>query len=865
MLDHALSYARLGWYVFPVWGLRDGKCACGKPGCNDTAKHPVTVNGFNGATTDESQIRMWWTSVPDASIGVAMEKSGLCALDIDLYHKDDAKFEALVKQYGDLPTTVVGKSGSGEGYHFIFKSPGFPVRGVLQGIVVRAKAYVIVAPSSHASGNFYQWVYSPDTTPVAEFPDTWKDALRKTAEVGQVGIPAVEPAWLAAIPQDKRIADMRAHLEREPGEIKGVSEAGTTFNVVRSATRMYAVRDPEIVLASVMEIYDPKCQPPWRDRMGRHVWSAYERAHSPEWGAAYRGGEQRLEDLGLADAPVEIIHHMPAPAVEKIPAEPPTDLKLRSELEGFASGRASRFKYDRTLIRMMLKGGEHLGDDVEGAALALVKHSPEGTTDDQLVPFLASCFIPDELARILIAKARTSLAPKVVGDVAGSLDDLPPPTDDDELMARLPRDPERGTVINRPDVVAYILRWSEATRNRLQFNELTKEICVKGGPFSDTPSNCLATEIVNWLSSKWGLVVTEQFTKPQIALIARKFGAFDPVKEYLEKLKWDGVPRLDTWLMTYCGADDTNYNRRVGAMWMISAVARGLRPGSKVDTVLILEGGQGVKKSTTFDVLGGEWFSGTPLVLGNKDSYMLASSTWIVELAELSSLRIGEVEAHKAFLSSRTDRFRPPYGAVVEEFDRHCVFGGSTNEREYLLDNTGNRRYWAVPVTKCDAPRLREDRDQLWAEAVYRYKSAELNPDRAHPECPGERWWFELDEQVEADEVARARRAEDPWVSMIHSWMHRQNLPGPGITPVKTQWTLAEIAKGALDLQISELQRHQRHLMRALREAGLEWVDLPPDEFGHVQRVWQRVGVVVHDASQATSVPAEPTDRPGSN
>ena len=135
---------------------------------------------------------------------------------------------------------------------------------------------------------------------------------------------------------------------------------------------------------------------------------------------------------------------------------------------------------------------------------------------------------------------------------------------------------------------------------------------------------------------------------------------FHPVKAYLQGLRWDGVERLDRWLSSYLGVDDTEYSRAVGSRWLISAVARIFRPGVKADCCLILEGPQGIRKSTALRTVAGEYFTDELADLGSKDAAMQTRGVWIIELSELDNLSHAEVARIKAFMSRTTDRFRPP-------------------------------------------------------------------------------------------------------------------------------------------------------------------------------------------------------------
>jgi putative DNA primase/helicase len=165
------------------------------------------------------------------------------------------------------------------------------------------------------------------------------------------------------------------------------------------------------------------------------------------------------------------------------------------------------------------------------------------------------------------------------------------------------------------------------------------------------------------------------------------------------------------------GVANTDYSRAVGSRWLISPVARIFRPGAKADCCLILEGPQGIRKSTALRTLAGEYFTDELADLGSKDAAMQTRGVWMIELSELDSLSHSEVARIKAFMSRTTDRFRPPYGMRLVESPRQCVFAGTVNHSTYLRDETGGRRFWPVTCGQIDIEALGRDRNQLWAEA----------------------------------------------------------------------------------------------------------------------------------------------------
>lgn len=239
-----------------------------------------------------------------------------------------------------------------------------------------------------------------------------------------------------------------------------------------------------------------------------------------------------------------------------------------------------------------------------------------------------------------------------------------------------------------------------------------------------------------------------------VAMIANH-NRFHPVRDYLNGLAWDGIPRLDGWLNIYLKANDSEFNKLAGAKFMISAVARVMNPGCKVDTVLVLEGEQGRRKSSAINALtGSEWFTDELPDLHTKDAAIQLGGKWIIEVSELSAMGRTDVETVKKFMSRSVDRYRVPYGKVAIDHPRQSVFIATTNDDRYLKDQTGNRRFWPVACGEIDLDAVRRDRDQFWAESVTRYRA-------------GERWWLEGDENRIAEIEQEERREVDPWEEPI--------------------------------------------------------------------------------------------------
>ncbi|RKT99015.1 virulence protein E [Burkholderia sp. Nafp2/4-1b] len=229
---------------------------------------------------------------------------------------------------------------------------------------------------------------------------------------------------------------------------------------------------------------------------------------------------------------------------------------------------------------------------------------------------------------------------------------------------------------------------------------------------------------VLWLSQRYGMEARTDIVMNAVLLVADATHYHD-VREYLDGLTWDGVPRVRSMPATYLRVADSEYVQLAFMKWMIAAVARVMEPGCKVDNVLILEGKQGHRKSTALKALAGAaWFTDTPIQIGNKDTYAVLAGKWVIELAELDSLNKADSSAVKSFFATAVDRFRNFYGKRATDVPRQCVFAGSVNFDTYLKDESGNRRYWPLRVGGLvDIDGIVAVRDQLWAEAVHLYRS----------------------------------------------------------------------------------------------------------------------------------------------
>lgn len=348
-----------------------------------------------------------------------------------------------------------------------------------------------------------------------------------------------------------------------------------------------------------------------------------------------------------------------------------------------------------------------------------------------------------------------------------------------------------------------VLEHAPEFRGKIRFNEVTKEIDI-AGEFSMWSKATLDVEISNWLShSEYRLNLSTKIVAEQLLAVARR-NAYNPLAEWLGGLKWDGTKRLENFLVNYFGATgDAHYLSRVGTSFMISAVARAMKPGSKVDNVMVLQGLQGIKKSTALRILGGAYFSDTKFNVAEKDGRMMASRFWIIELGEMAAMKKAEVETLKTFFSAAWDDIRVPYGKVLERFPRYCVFVGSTNAEEFLPPDDQQRRYWPVRVSLIRAEDLERDREQLWAEAATRYSI-------------GEQWWLQGEDVEVAEKVAQMASRASAMTEPILQWWLGLKSPRPEIL------TTHKVASEALNMLTAQSCSDgvKQEVGRALRGLG---------------------------------------------
>lgn len=356
----------------------------------------------------------------------------------------------------------------------------------------------------------------------------------------------------------------------------------------------------------------------------------------------------------------------------------------------------------------------------------------------------------------------------------------------------------------------------------IAFNEFTNDLMKTRPTPWGTPAGEWA-EVDELLMGEWIMRNTDlpsmarATLEESVRMVAYRH-RYHPVRDYLRNLEWDGQKRLGSWLRRVCLADAEvddkdplqQYLARVGTFYVMGMCARALTPGVKFDYMLILEGEQGVGKSTLFKVLAGDWFADTGLVLGDKDSYQQLQGRWLYEFGELDSFGKAEVTKIKSFIASASDYFRASFDRRARAYPRQVVFGGTTNESHYLTDPTGNRRFWPVRVTRerVDVPTLTAERDQLFAEAMARLEAG----GRMHPTLDEERRLFEPQQQT--------RAVENAIEASIGRFLY-DDINGASINEIGTVELLAKIGIGVEKLGPGRY--HEKQAAAAMRRLG--WLE----------------------------------------
>lgn len=440
----------------------------------------------------------------------------------------------------------------------------------------------------------------------------------------------------------------------------------------------------------------------------------------------------------------------------------------------------------------------------------------------------------------------------------------PPPADD--WMGKLEMTPNGVIIANSPNI-AQIIQNDLRLRDSLEFNVFMQRLVTRKAiktklPFvanfmvansgnGDPVEDHHATAVRMMLESPngpglpgYGLKgVTDRDLYAALDMAGRT-NTFHPVQEYLSGLKLTGKSVAESLFIDWLGCPDTPYYRMASKHFLIAAVARAFEPGCKFDFVPILYGAQGVGKSTFISILARAWFGELKSDFDDEKGLVeQMMGCWIMELPELSSIQRGKIEDVKAFVSARDSTCRLSYGRMPQTFPRQCVFMGSTNDEKFLIDATGNRRWWPinVMVERVDLPGFAAAVDQIWASAVHEYRL--LRAEHPAGDLPLDLTSTEAREEAyELQEAARLDGEAEGYAALLARWLDK-----PGDTndfettaPKRRKYvSVIEAWTDGLQQPTRHTQRDARFVGQAMRLLGWEQPEKVVRHRGMVQRVYQ--------------------------
>jgi putative DNA primase/helicase len=411
-------------------------------------------------------------------------------------------------------------------------------------------------------------------------------------------------------------------------------------------------------------------------------------------------------------------------------------------------------------------------------------------------------------------------APRSAGASGGSSDDGAADEDGRKgWRVGLLKSPETGAIKAVRENVVLALMSLPQTAGKIAYNEFTNDIIkladMPWGSPAGKWSEVDELHMGEWLVRKHWLPSMPRTTLEEGMRMVAVRNQYHPVRQYLRGLHWDGTDRLNDWLIRAVvaqpdklGPRHRKYLQRVGAWFLMAMVARAMRPGCKFDYMPIFEGAQGMRKSSILKVLAGDWFADTGFVLGDKDTLQMLQGRWLYEISELDAMARAEVTKIKAFVASMSDWYRASFDKRPREYPRQLVFAGTTNEHQYLVDGTGNRRFWPIEVTRViDTEWVQEVRDQLFAEAWHRVQQ-------------GERYYPNTREELELFMPQQKQRMVESPIEM-RVLDHLVNHPeGQLLDQVSTVRLL-----GSIGIDLSKLgpgRFHEKQAGTALRKFGWE-------------------------------------------
>ena len=718
MIDAALLYAKRGWMVFPApVGTKKSHIKAAQSG-----------GPRWGATLDPETLRRYWTQFPQANVAVVTgQVSGIFVIDVDTDagHGVDG-FANLAALPGPMPKTLTAQSPSGS-RHFYFN---WPTTGIIRnsagklgpGLDVRGEGGMVIAPPSvKPDGGVYIW---NNSAPIADAP-AWLLEMVCSTDAQQMPAPRRDtPPALA------EVEELLTYIDPDKG---GYQDWQSILSAIHDAS---GGSDDGMHLADK-----------WSER-GANYKPGEVQDKWPSFTSGKGGGSgmgtigYHAKQAGADVAAIGARHrlwNMPGPS------HVPAGMMPAAPVQGMPSAPRAASVVD--LICAKIQENPHESVHTVAEEVARLKPVDRETVFD---------YCKDQGVKI---KMQIAVKEAVADSRKAAME-----------LRGLIADKNGGPVPNMTNIKR-VLCSEEGWRGTFAKSLFDDAVWVR---LPDTRQ----------MTDDDILKVTEIMQSdlfPSIGIETVRHGVqaaaagntFHPVREYLESLQWDGVGRAAALFTTYfpCASEDPQYLRAVGEKFLIGAVARVMQPGCKVDTMPVIAGSQGQKKSSGLAALVGDQWYGNDMPDMNantdKDAKQWLRGKWVAEMGELSAVRGAMVEHVKNFLSTTSDSYRKSYGHVTQTYPRQTVFAGTVNDSEYLSDETGNRRFWPLQMIEgafVDVAGLERDRGLLWAEALHMYRS-------------GTAWWFDEGESATLSAQQAAARSVDIDETRVVEWLRGQEGP----------------------------------------------------------------------------------------
>ena len=808
ILSVAIAYIAHSLPVLPV-AITD----TGKEGHARWRKVPLNTSpipgqgGSRGASLDPDQVAQWWQDHPRAQLGIATGHAlpgGGFLLVVD----DDGQLKAAEELLGALPPSV-RISTPGGGAHVYLRTPS-PIgngKGALKaiaGLDVRGLGgYVVAPPSVRPDGAAWGGLIRPER--IEWLPETWLHGL--------AGKPAQEPrAPFTPPPRTSGVGRERAYAE---GALRGACEriraavvGGRHAQVLAESRTVGGWLHAGLVEADVeRQLAEAATCPDYPDGDVRTVRDGLRAGKTAP--LSLPDDPPRRQDPGPDEREPDPQRRAPDPLSEAralmtkalgvLYAEQTTKAERQAvarELAGSVDllavvAEAAPAEWATWCAGVEAAGG--MGEHLRGLRRAVTAQLDEGKQDAR--------------------RARQERNGQAAGAARAA------------LMARLSTTEDGSVKASYANIVT-ILR-GDPRYSTLRCSSLGDVVEVGGEELNEGPGTA---DLCEWLRDAYGMDAGEVTAKTALYAVAQG-RVYSPVRDYLESVRGKGRDDVVGDLLRDCLGLESPTPMQ-GAMlgrFLISAVARALDPGCKVDTALILVGEQGAKKSTFFAGLFGDWFGDSPIPIGNKDAPITMSRVWGYEAAELEDLtKKRSVESVKQFMGSSRDLYRPPFARTAILAPRHTVLCGSVNpiggkggSAGFLSDPSGSRRFWIISVPPdwlVPLPLVASLRDRAWAWALAEYEA-------------GERWWFDRAEDIAREEDAQQYQIEDPWHESVGDWLTQG-------AALSENFTTGAVLAG-IGLDINQRGQREASRVRAIL-VRLGWIEKASPAGFRGQRVWRR-------------------------